>query len=248
MKRIVFVVLFFLLTGCAVLKSLPFSEESKKYQEAEAYFEQGQYKDAYGAYRAIAATDSPWAEQAKFNAAYVLVYHKNPDKDYAQAAREFEEFLAHYPSSARAGEANTWLAVLKMFDQTKTGELLKQAASLNARIEDATKQMQKAQGSEEILKKERDALLTEKKEFAKKVDDLLNEKEALIKNNTALVKDNEVLTKDKTALEKKIVALNKEKNSLIQAKLKLEKSIRDLTLVDVKMEKKRKKMQKEEKK
>jgi hypothetical protein len=244
----VFVVLFFLLTGCAVLKSLPFSEESKKYQEAETFFEQGQYKDAYGAYRAISATDSPWAEQAKFNAAYVLVYHKNPDKDYALVAREFDEFLARYPSGARAGEAHTWLGILKMFDQTKTGELLKETAALTARIEAATKELQKAQGNEEVLKKERDALLAEKTGLAKKVDDLLNEKEALIKNNTALVKDNEALTKDRAALEKKIVALNKEKNSLIQAKLKLEKSIRDLTLVDIKMEKKRKKMQKEEKK
>lgn len=247
MKRGMVAIVFVLITGCAVLTP-PFlvPEDTKQYQAAKASFEQGNYKEAHDAYRAIADSGSSWAEQAKFDAAYVLVYYKNPEKNFAEAAREFGEFVARYPENARAAEANTWLALLKMFEQTKAGALLKEVAALSLQIESVSKELQKAQTERDALMKEKEALLTEKTALMKKAADLQNEKDALTDKNAALVKSNEGLSKDKATLEKKINTLDKEKKNLIQAKAKLEKSLRALTMIDVKMEKKRKKIQQPE--
>jgi len=249
MKRGIGALVLFLMTGCAILTP-PFliSEDTRTYHAAQAAFEQGKYKEAHDAYRAIADSRSSWAEQSKFDAAYVLVYYKNPEKNFAAAAQEFGEFLARYPESARAEDATTWLAMLKMFEQTKTGALVKEVASLSMRIESIAKELQKTQTEKEALMKERDSLLTEKIGLTKKVDDLLNEKDALIAKNTALVKSTEGLSRENAALEKKISTLEKEKKNLIQTKAKLEKSLRALTMIDVKMEKKRKKIQRQEEK
>jgi outer membrane protein assembly factor BamD (BamD/ComL family) len=249
MKRGIGALVFFFMTGCTILTP-PFliSEDTKAYHAAQAAFEQGKYQEAHNAYRAIADSRSSWAEESKFEAAYVLVYYKNPEKNFIAATQEFAEFLARYPESTRAEEANTWLAMLKMFEQTKAGALVKEVASLNMRIESVAKELQKTQTDKEAFVKERDLLLTEKTSLIKKVDDLLNEKDVLISKNTALMKSNEGLSRENAALEKKISTLDKEKKNLIQAKTKLEKSLRALTMIDVKMEKKRKKIQRQEEK
>jgi chromosome segregation ATPase len=249
MKRSIAALVLVFMAGCAMVTP-PFliSDDTKTYHAAQALFEQEKYKEAHDAFRAIADSRSSWAKQAKFDAAYVLIYYKNPEKNFASAEQEFGEFLARYPESARAEEANTWLALLKMFDQTKAGELVKEVASLRVKIESVVKELQKTQTDKETLIKERDSLLLEKTELTKKVNDLLNEKDALIARNTALMKSNEGLGRTNAALEKKINTLDKEKKNLIQAKAKLEKSLRALTMIDVKMEKKRKKIQSREEK
>ena len=250
MKKIMITMMSFLITGCAVLTPLPFTDDAKKYQAGNAFFEQGNYKDAYIAYHDLAdgRPRSHWVEQSKFNAAYVLVYYKNPNKDYIRAAREFEEFLDWYPKSILADEANTWLDTIKMFQETKAGELLKQVVSLTTKIESMTKELRESQMNRETIMKERDLLLIQKTGLAKNVDDLLIEKDILIKKNTALAAGNDELNKNKVVLEKRIDTLKKERKNLIEIKEKLEKSLHDLSLVDVTMEKKRKKLKVEEKK
>jgi len=249
-KIMVIMMMSFLSAGCAVLTPLPFTDDARKYQAANTFFEQGNYKDAHVAYRSLADARprSTWVEQSKFNAAYVLVYYKNTSKDYTKASQEFEEFLNWYPKSTLAGEANTWLDTLKMFEQTKAGELMKEVASLTTKIESVSQELLESQTNREAIMKEKDLLLIEKTNLGKKVVDLLNEKEDLIRGKAALVKDNEALGKDKAVLDKKIDSLNRERQKLIRAKEKLEKSLHDLTMVDVKMEKKRKRIQNEEKK
>lgn len=235
-----------LISGCAMFRALPFTEETKKYQTAQAYLEQGNYKASYEFYQAISASRSPWAEEAKFNAAYVLLYYKNPEKNYAAAERQLEDFLTAYPNSKFADKALTWIAMLKMFHQTKAGDLSKEIVTLAARVQDATRALKKAEIEEEHLKSQKETLLVERAALAARVDFLLNEKEALIRKNTELAKDAETLTKDKAALTKRIDILNKEKKTLAESKAALEKMLHDLTMVDVKMEKQRKKIKKEE--
>jgi hypothetical protein len=225
-----------MLVGCASLGG----ESAKKFQDANNAYEQGKFNEAYHEFRALAesATDPRWSEQSKFNAAYILLDHKNPDKDYVLAAREFDEFLIRYPRSARAGEACSWLEILRQFERSRTNELLHQVDDLAKRVDDLTKELREAQGENEEVTKERGMLLIERLRLLKKVDELLNDKDGLLKEKATLIKEREGLTK-------KIDVLNRDKDALVLAKEKLEKSLQDLTMVDVKMEKQRKNIKKE---
>jgi hypothetical protein len=229
------------LAGCAsLMQNLSGGESAKKFQEANNAYEQGKFKEAYNEYRALAesATDPRWAEQSEFNAAYILVDRKNPDKDYVLAAREFEEFLIRYPRSAHAGEAGSWLEILRQFERSRTNELLHQVDGLTKRVDDLTKELRATQAENEEVNKERGTLLIERTRLLKKVDDLLNDKDGLLREKATLIKEREGLTK-------KIDVLSRDKDALVLAKQKLEKSLQDLTMVDVKMEKQRKKIKKE---
>ena len=83
------------------------------------------------------------AAQAQFNAAHILVYYKNPDKDYSREAREFGEFPSRYPAGTFAGEARSRLDVLRNFEQSKTNELLKEVDSFTRKMEAVTQELQR---------------------------------------------------------------------------------------------------------
>lgn len=248
LKKTLLLLLVLLTMSCTAMKYLPFSEDSKNYQAAKMYFEQGRYDAAHDAYRSIATSRSPWAEESKFNAASVLIYYNNPRKSYITAEEEFEEFLAKYPNSSLASEASTWLAMLKMFHQTNVGMLSKEVEELTVKSERLTKELQKNRTENDALRNERDLIFAERNALVKKVDELLGEKEALIRKNEELTKDNLGLVKDKKVLTKSVDSLRKEKKTLLEAKAALEKSLHDLTMVDIKMERKRSKIKAEEKK
>jgi TolA-binding protein len=241
LKGLTPLLLVLMLAGCAsLMQNQSGGESAKKFQDAKTAYEQGKFKEAYNEYRALAesATDPRWAEQSKFNAAYILVDHKNPDKDYAHAAREFEEFLIRYPRSARAGEAGSWVEILRQFERSRTNELLHQVDDLTKRVDDLARELRGAQAENEEVNKEWSMLLVERSRLKKKVDELLNDKDDLLKDKATLIKEREGLTK-------KIDVLSRDKDALVLAKEKLEKSLQDLTMVDVKMEKQRKKIKKE---
>jgi len=241
LKGLTPLLLVLIMAGCAsLMQNQSGGESARKFQDAKTTYEQGKFKEAYNAYRALAesATDPRWAEQSKFNAAYILVDHKNPDKDYVLAAREFEEFLIRYPRSARAGEAGSWVEILRQFERSRTNELLHQVDDLTKRVDDLTRELRGTQAENEEVNKERSMLLIERLRLMKKVDELLNDKDDLLKDKATLIKEREGLTK-------KIDVLNRDKDALVLAKEKLEKSLQDLTMVDVKMEKQRKNIKKE---
>ncbi len=245
MKRIAVALALLLITGCApLMQKFPIGENAKKYQEAKTEFKQGHYKQAYELYRALADkdSDSHWAELSKYNAALVLVHYKNPDKNYFQAEREFDEFLIRYPSSQFLDDAGSWLEALKNFDQSRTGELLKEIDSITKKFTESVTRQEDLQKQKDAVVKERDVLTVEKSNLLKKVDDLLGDKALLLQEKSALLKERDGLSKDKASLEKRVDALTRDKAALILAKEKLEKSLRDLTMVDVKMEKKRRKI------
>jgi outer membrane lipoprotein YfiO len=241
-------VLFFLLiliAGCASA-SRPVGTET--YDYANQLFEKGLYGDARDAYRYLDETypKTPLAEKAEYNAAYILVYYKNLNYDYDGAEREFSSFLKHYPASKLADQAQTWLAVLKSFDQSKTHELMMEVELLSKKIQNFWTEIEDRQADEEKLTKEKDSLLAEKEELSKKADDLLKEKERLLSEKAAVTVERDGLIQDKITLQRRVFSLTEEKNDLILAKKKLEKSLRDLTMVDQKMKTQRKKIKKEE--
>ncbi len=210
--------------------------------------ERGSYEDAHDAYSYLAETypKSHLTEEAEFKAAYILVYYKNPDRDYDRAQREFSDFLQRYPSSTLSGQAQSWIVVLRSFDQTKTHEFMVEVESLSKKISDLWREIEDRQAAENELARERDSLLMEKEDLSKKADDLLKEKERLLGEKAVVISERDGLEQDKIALQKKVAALTEEKDALIKAKKKLEKSLHDLTMVDVKMEKKRKRIKEEE--
>ena len=235
-----------LLAACASISHRP--AEIQTYDYAHVLFERGSYEDAHDAYRYLAETypASPMTEEAEFKAAYILVYYKNPDRDYDRAQREFSEFLQRYPSSTLSGQAQSWIAVLKSFDQGKTHEFMVEVESLSKKNSDLWREIENRQAAENELAKERDSLRMEKEDLSKKADDLLKEKERLLGEKAVVISERDGLEQDKIALQKKVAALTGEKDALIKAKKKLEKSLHDLTMVDVKMEKKRKRIKEEE--
>jgi len=77
---------------------------------AQKLVQGAKFVDAVSAYRRILqeypATE--WAPDAKYGIALVYASADNPQRDYAAAATEFDQFLSLYPSNKRAAEAKSW--------------------------------------------------------------------------------------------------------------------------------------------
>lgn len=245
-KQLIVLLASVLFTACASMSSRP--AEIQTYDYADVLFQKGLYEDAHDAYRNVAEAypKSHMTEEAGFKAAYLLVYYKNPDQDYNRAQREFVEFLQHYPSSTLSGQAQSWIAVLKSFDESKTHEFMVEVEKLSKKIHLLWREIEDRQANEEKLSREKYSLVAENEDLTKKADELLREKERLLSEKTALSAERDGLLQDKIGLQKRVLALTEEKDKLILAKKKLEKSLHDLMMVDVKMEKQRKKLKKEE--
>ncbi len=235
------------LTGCAsFLQNLSPGEKEKKFQEAAASLEQGKFREAREIYLSLAQqqTDSRRVEESKYNAASVLIHHKNPDKDYEQAGREFEAFAVRYPSSSLADSARSWAAMLKNFESTTADKLIRELSAARKSLEVNEAQLREARQQRDAAVKERESLAANKAGLTERVENLLNDKDSLLKEKSVLLKSKEELLKEKTLLEKRVDALIKEKETLLQAAEKLEKDLQDLKMVDIKMEKKRRKIRK----
>jgi outer membrane protein assembly factor BamD (BamD/ComL family) len=79
------------------------------------------FTDALSAYRLILQEHpgTEWAPDAKYGIALVYASADNPQRDYAAAAAEFDQFLSLYPSDKRAAEAKSWRQALKALVDTK---------------------------------------------------------------------------------------------------------------------------------
>jgi hypothetical protein len=237
---------FFLIASCASVSQR--SAEIQTYDYANVLLERGSYEDAHDAYRYLAETypTSRMTEEAAFKAAYILVYYKNPDRDFAGAQREFTDFLLRYPKGTLADEAQSWIALLKSFDQSKTHEFMMEVGLLSKKINILWTEIEEKKADSKILEREKATLFAEKEDLSKKVDELLKEQEVLLGEKKTVTAERNELEQDKIALQKRVLSLTEEKNKLILAKKKLEKSLHDLTMVDVRTEKQRKKIKKEE--
>jgi outer membrane protein assembly factor BamD (BamD/ComL family) len=90
------------------------------------------FSEAVAAYRMVLQQhpNTEWAPEAKYGIALVCVSADNPQRDYAAAVKEFDEFLSLYPSDKRAAEAKNWRQALKVLLDTK-----KENDRLNKNIE-----------------------------------------------------------------------------------------------------------------
>lgn len=103
------------LSSCAVLTG------SQSIAMADNYAKKKQYNDAVATYRAILHEhpDSIYASDARYGLAMALVSSDNPQKDYAQALREFEAFSKLYPNDSRITEVHNWISILKIIEDLK---------------------------------------------------------------------------------------------------------------------------------
>jgi outer membrane protein assembly factor BamD (BamD/ComL family) len=116
------------LVGCARIIG---GQDTELYR-AEGLLKERNYPEAITAYREIAkdAASPERAANAQFSLASALAYYDNPQKDYALALQEFDQFLKLYPDDEKAQEAQQWSSLLRMIV-----ELEKENENLNKNIE-----------------------------------------------------------------------------------------------------------------
>jgi len=92
-----------------------------KAAEAQKLVQGSRYAEAVSAYRLILKEHpgTEWSPEAKYGIALIFASADNPQRDYAAAIAEFDEFLSLYPSDKRAAEAKSWRQALKTLLDTK---------------------------------------------------------------------------------------------------------------------------------
>jgi outer membrane protein assembly factor BamD (BamD/ComL family) len=95
--------------------------KTRQLAEADSLLYSGKFEESKALYDKIrsAQTNSEEAKTAHFNIAYINVYYKNPNADWAAALSEFKSFAALYPKDPRISEALSWirlLTVIRSFD------------------------------------------------------------------------------------------------------------------------------------
>ena len=120
-----------LLSGCATTPQIPVATGPEvDYQNAAVFAKEKKYSDAIAAFRKIADEKprSPFAADSLFEAAYLQAFYDNPQKDYAQALADFDEFLKRFPKHTKSREAKNWRMVLKtVVDAKKENEQLRES-------------------------------------------------------------------------------------------------------------------------
>jgi len=106
------------LSGCARITG----GQDTEFYHANDLLKEKRYSEAIAAYRQIAEdTSNPErAENAQFALASTLAYYDNPQKDYALALQAYDEFLARYPDSDKAQEAQQVRSLLQTIKALET--------------------------------------------------------------------------------------------------------------------------------
>lgn len=122
-------------TGCAMPWSpLPKEEAvpAAVIAEASRLVTEHKFPQAIAEYRRILRDypDSEAASEAKYGIAMVYVSADNPQRDYAIAIVEFDEYLAQYGQSRHADDARSWRQAIKVILDTR-----KENERLNKNIE-----------------------------------------------------------------------------------------------------------------
>lgn len=231
--------------GCAsFVQHLPGASAPRLVLEADRLLREGDYAGARATWQQLAKEypRSDTGERSAYLAAWILVFPKNPSRDYRRAAQEFEAYRKAYPSGTYADEATAWIAAVEALERSQVAELLVKVDDLKKQVEQAAAERSKAKAERDGLAKERDALTLERKKLGNRIEALLQEKKGLLKERTALLRERDNLTTDRIALEKRVASLLRDRERLLAAKAKLEQRLRDVTEVDIRMEKKRRKV------
>ncbi len=121
------------LTGCARLTGVQSVAVDEEFRDADGLVKEKRYNEAIVVYTKIAqeSAGSQRGANALFASASAHAFYNNPQKDYALALQQFDEFLRAYPNDEKANEARNWRYLIKMLL-----ELKKENEHLNKSIEE----------------------------------------------------------------------------------------------------------------
>ncbi len=121
----------FLFAGCRTLgtqvQTAPPAASSAEIEEARKLIKGRQYPDALSVLeKALQQKEaSAMVPEIRYLIATIYVAADNPQKDYAEAFTEFDEFVHLYPDHDRAVEAKSWRQAIKsLLDARKENERL----------------------------------------------------------------------------------------------------------------------------
>ena len=121
--------------------------------------------------------------------AWLYSNHKNPQKDYLRALREFETYSSLVPDGAKSDEIQNWLFILRFLDgsekelrqmRERIASLSKENAERKMELEQQMKKIQKMQGNIEKLQ-ESNASLKKTIESLKTLDLQIEKKRKSVK-------------------------------------------------------------------
>ena len=118
-----------------------------EFENADKFIKEKRYTEAVATYSKI-AKESPASARganALFASASARASYDNPQKDYALALQQFDEFLRLYPNNEKARDAQNWRYVLRLLlELRKENEHLttsiEQLKELDIRHEERRKQ------------------------------------------------------------------------------------------------------------
>ncbi len=97
--------------------------QATELQKAGNLFSQKRFSEAENTYRKILrSSPAPAfsdAATAQYGIAFILAYYDNPQRNYAEAIRELDEFLRLYPGDFRVRDAQNLRFLLKSFIEVK---------------------------------------------------------------------------------------------------------------------------------
>ncbi|MHB8483257.1 MAG: outer membrane protein assembly factor BamD [Nitrospiria bacterium] len=112
------------LISCAELPLSPpgsTATGSSGLEKAKTLFEEGKYGDAAALFRKLSKSrQKETAETAQFQLGRTLAFYKNPRRDYAEAAAEFQVFTRRFPGSPFKEEASNWNFILEQYLSKKS--------------------------------------------------------------------------------------------------------------------------------
>ena len=126
MNRIIFAIVLLPMlaggVGCATFSARQGdTSASAKVAEAQKLMRESNYTRAIAEFRKVVQEhpNTEWAAKAKYGIAMAYVSSSNPQKDYAVAISEFDEFIVQYPQDERVTEAQSWRHALKVLLDAK---------------------------------------------------------------------------------------------------------------------------------
>ncbi|RJR15598.1 MAG: hypothetical protein C4581_11870 [Nitrospiraceae bacterium] len=102
-----------------LLKKIVMEEEH--FLRVSRMLSKGDYQGALKENRKVLSlyNTAPPSDQALFNIGLVYAHYGNPDKDYKESGRYFEQLIQKYPGSPLAEQARIWLNVLNIIEKAK---------------------------------------------------------------------------------------------------------------------------------
>ena len=121
MKRVIALLMLFLLQGCYPLLKPAGTSSDEYLRSAAVLTKEKKFAEAAKLYDRvmIETPQSDAAGEARFQIALLHAWLDNPQKDYAQAISGLEDFIKRFPHHVRIPDAENWRGTLKAMQEIK---------------------------------------------------------------------------------------------------------------------------------